>query len=287
MKKTIQQTIGANIRTYRKRQGLSQKELGALVGVTSQAVSNWECGGLPNAELLPTIAEILKVSISALFAEEEIQEESLYDRLVREFASLNTEEQLQRAFALCYAVLISLHVPYTEETAPLFLPECSPASPEKKNYVYAKIEQGYVYGCLNDKEKYLFAMPEPEGGYRADLLSEEQYLDFFGQFADIDYFRILLFFFSRKNIPLTQDVLVEKSHVKPDKAEKILSKLERNGWLIQEEVCTDGKQKKIYRLVGNYAFLTFLLTAKDLLVKKEDYTTYIGVNDRLGKSLLN
>lgn len=36
--------IGAKIQEYRKKQGLSQEEFAAKVGVTRQAVSKWETG---------------------------------------------------------------------------------------------------------------------------------------------------------------------------------------------------------------------------------------------------
>ena len=41
--------IGAQIRKYRNKKGISQEELGRAVGVTTQAVSKWERGGVPDA----------------------------------------------------------------------------------------------------------------------------------------------------------------------------------------------------------------------------------------------
>ncbi len=35
-------SIGKNIAKYRKTRGLTQEELGTLLGVTNQAVSKWE-----------------------------------------------------------------------------------------------------------------------------------------------------------------------------------------------------------------------------------------------------
>ena len=45
--------IGKQIKKYRTAKGLTQEQLGELVGVTTQAVSKWERGSVPDAELLP------------------------------------------------------------------------------------------------------------------------------------------------------------------------------------------------------------------------------------------
>ena len=41
--------IGEHIKTYRLKKGITQEELGRQVGVTTQAVSKWERGGVPYA----------------------------------------------------------------------------------------------------------------------------------------------------------------------------------------------------------------------------------------------
>lgn len=57
-----------NIRTYRKALGLTQKELSEQLGISDKTVSRWESGvQLPEASLLPQIADVLKVSIDELY----------------------------------------------------------------------------------------------------------------------------------------------------------------------------------------------------------------------------
>ncbi len=58
-------TVGTNIRHFRRRQGLSQEELATGLHVTRQTVSNWETGkAFPDIDALKQIATSLKVSIS-------------------------------------------------------------------------------------------------------------------------------------------------------------------------------------------------------------------------------
>lgn len=59
--------IGENIAKYRKELNMTREDLAKAVGVSTQAVSKWEYGGTPDALLLTSIAEKLKVSIDALY----------------------------------------------------------------------------------------------------------------------------------------------------------------------------------------------------------------------------
>ena len=65
---TDTKTIGKQIADYRKAKNLTQDELGALLGVSNQAVSKWETGvSLPDVLLLPKIADALGVTLEQLY----------------------------------------------------------------------------------------------------------------------------------------------------------------------------------------------------------------------------
>ena len=64
--------IGEYIQRKRKDAGLTQAELGEMLGVTSKAVSKWECGvALPDVSLFLEITTILKIDISELLSGED------------------------------------------------------------------------------------------------------------------------------------------------------------------------------------------------------------------------
>ena len=66
MKKRI--CIGEYISQYRKKNGLTQQELGNLLGVSAFAVSKWERElSYPDIFLLPEIATLIGVSIDEMF----------------------------------------------------------------------------------------------------------------------------------------------------------------------------------------------------------------------------
>ena len=61
-------SIGKNIAVYRKNKGLTQGELGDILGVTNQAVSKWESEvSMPDVMLLPEIAGALGVTVEDLY----------------------------------------------------------------------------------------------------------------------------------------------------------------------------------------------------------------------------
>ena len=61
-------TMAERIRLYRKQLHLSQKELGAQMGVTRNTVINWEAGKYrPDADLFPKLCSVLNISLNELF----------------------------------------------------------------------------------------------------------------------------------------------------------------------------------------------------------------------------
>ena len=80
-------TIGENIAYYRKQKKLTQEGLAELLGVTSQAVSKWECDtSYPDITVMQALANTLNISVDDLLGKErkipEVREASA-DRIDR------------------------------------------------------------------------------------------------------------------------------------------------------------------------------------------------------------
>lgn len=61
-------SMGTNIKTARKKMGLTQEELASQLGVTAQAVSRWESeAGMPDISMVVPLAQTLSVSTDTLF----------------------------------------------------------------------------------------------------------------------------------------------------------------------------------------------------------------------------
>lgn len=83
--------IGTQLRELRLRNGRTQEDLAAALGVTAQAVSQWEksiC--CPDIELLPSIAGYFGVSIDRLFGYDSDRQKKL-DSLCEKLKQMNRE----------------------------------------------------------------------------------------------------------------------------------------------------------------------------------------------------
>ena len=71
--------IGNQIKALRLRRGVTQEELAQHFGITSQAVSKWECGSsVPDIGMLPGLSAYFGVSIDELF---ELSDELRMERI--------------------------------------------------------------------------------------------------------------------------------------------------------------------------------------------------------------
>ena len=95
--KTNMSNLAAKIRALRVERGLSQKELAALIGVTSAAISNWEAGTRENirGKALFSLAAALGVGPEDLLTRPQAPEIQPVDelQLMSVYRQLNTERK--------------------------------------------------------------------------------------------------------------------------------------------------------------------------------------------------
>lgn len=82
-----------NLRSQRKRSGLSQEELGIKLNTARQTISKWENGvSVPDAEMLIKLAEVLEVSVNELLgADLNSDEVSDKARIAEQLSRLNEQ----------------------------------------------------------------------------------------------------------------------------------------------------------------------------------------------------
>ena len=264
--------LGKQIKKYRIAKGITQEQLGELIGVTTQAVSRWECGGTPDAELLPSLSKVLNVSIDALFGDEE---QNMSVTLARQLCKLSCDEAFRFAFGICWAIEIGL----VQDSAALgdFLEafiEHTALNSDKTNY-YAKIvrDEGIATVRLSPDMHHFFLMSEPEKGIREQLADPETLCRVFRIFADEKLMKIIFYMYSRLNTPIATSLISKNTGIDPDETDKRMETLCENNLATCTVIATTDGEINSYMFNQESAVIPLLCYADE--IARTDYRDFI------------
>lgn len=187
--------VGEQIQKFRKEMGLTQRELGEALSVSSSAVSQWESGGTPDVSLLPAIADRLHVPIDALFGREGGEAENMNETMARWIRTVPEDKQMER---LCRLMLDVLKVSMAD-IGPDSLGYLRSGELEHFNHEmmlmvsYLVTDSGAIMGTFAEDITWVSILPEPEAGYAAHFADNETYRKFFGVLARPHVLEIMLY----------------------------------------------------------------------------------------------
>lgn len=260
--------LGTRIHTLRKEKGITQEELGKAIGVTSQAVSKWECGGTPDAEILPQIAEFLGVTIDNLYGRSNDERRDLKQEITWELYHTEKEKRFEKAYQYCWAIgqglvnfepdLIAgtmknnLNIPVTTKTSAILL-----------------FEEGAAVMRMNENRHNFFLMPTPSDGIGSYLLEPEVYEKFFSILGKPDRMKTLLFLYKRKALAVSAERLAKHLNVKEEHMVEIMQDLLELELVQTFATETDEGEETYYRVLEfwahNVPLVPFLTATTDLI----------------------
>ena len=95
--------IADTIAKRRRVLNLTQEELASRIGVSAQAVSNWERkAGYPDVLLIPALANALSISTDELFGVGKLSDKEKLEQLKREFRQTTAEEEQKECLIRYY-----------------------------------------------------------------------------------------------------------------------------------------------------------------------------------------
>ena len=180
-------TLGENISKLRKERGLTQEQLGKALHISAQAVSKWEKGGSPDAEMLPRIADVFGVTTDTLFGRETREKTDAVDFLQTHLNTFPHNKRMEELFRiLCHVFLASttldqltgcldsvMELPITKS----FLEQPGTEKGESPAWMRSGLvlPEGMMLGVLAKDCPVFLLMPEPEGGYDPLFADDEAY----------------------------------------------------------------------------------------------------------------
>lgn len=103
-----QEKIGIFIADMRKSQGMSQKQLADVVGVTDKSVSKWECGkSLPEISKMEPLCRALKISVNELLSGERLPETAYSEKAEENMLNLIQESEI-KVYKTNFAAMIAM-----------------------------------------------------------------------------------------------------------------------------------------------------------------------------------
>ena len=272
--------IGEKIANYRKAKGYTQEQLGELVGVSGQAVSKWENGGVPDTYLLPAISKILDVSIDALFDIEkdisDFTQDEILDMLFKFcfYKSSNTADNFDM-FPYLFEIIWTLQSAYfgVETRQPLReVIEKNSDNPQITSQIIN--DEGTTYLTLVENFPFFCAvMDTPE--ITKKLLSEQNFYEFFSLLASVDGLKAVIFTQrSEKSGQYTAETMAKNIGISVESFLKIEPLLVKYGLLHEDSLSLDDKIITVYHKWSNPEIRPLLIMAYQFINARQCYYNF-------------
>ena len=267
--------LSERIAALRKERGLTQEQLGKMVGVSSQAVGKWEKGGAPDVELLPVLAEQLSITIDALFGLESGEKIDVEDAVRRWIATVPQGQRLDKLCRLVWSAvkgtLSYRGLDLRDDPGLIYSDHCEQLiEAEDGGKVSALVQTSFLFqeGIIHDvhAEDFSFATiwPEPEAGYEAFLAPNQTYRRLFQVLARPKCLELLELLHSRAARYYAAGTLAAPLGISDGEAEELLEDLTSLHLLSRIELELNDGPIHAYTLQESGVFIPFLYLARCL-----------------------
>ena len=260
--------IGQNVARLRKEMGIKQEVLANFVGVSAQAVSKWENGGVPDIELLPRIADFFGVSIDSLFDRKMTDYCSLPQAVRKHIGDMEEHERIEGIYRFSWDLEVGASVFIDERD---FEEVYDSIRDEIQAHSCILCDDGFTTMGIGKQLKYFFVLPEIEDKEKT-LFDGIDYLAFFNDISDKDVFNALVFL-NKRNFKkaFTEKLLVVNLNISAEKAKEVIEVLKKYSFLRTMQLEMDDETREVYSFVPSPFFVAFLIFAKEVIKKPMVY----------------
>lgn len=249
--------LSESIRHFRTVRNLTQEELAKAISISPQAISKWERGeSLPDAALLPALADALDVSLDRLYDRERVTLEDLMTSISSYMQTIPEKEQ----YTAKRSISLAADIPGNEKQ----LIELVRNGAEDFASVLNTSENGFTLSSLRSELPFSTVFCEPQEGWGVVLKPDERYREVFAVLADRQALNTL---FSLLRLPhgFSFDESYAAEQFGLENASETLKKLEKLYIVYPNDIFIDGVKTRIwfYReqisYIGLFAFLNEMI----------------------------
>lgn len=263
--------IGSVISELRKSRGVTQEELAKNVGVSAQAVSKWENGGVPDTELLPKIADFFNVSIDCLF-DRSISSSNLQSALIKSVYNEVENSRFHRVMEYCWDMERALMphnfvINYSETLDE----NISQIEDGEQQYSQILNNDGFTLMGLGKRSQYFLVVPNPDDTDSA-YLNGINYPEFFKDFSNENVFNACIMLNKRNaEKAFTPNLLVKNLGITLEESEATLAVMKKYKLIYTSQIEMDDEVKTVYNFHPAPAFVALLIFAREMIERPNSY----------------
>ena len=263
------ESIGNIIAKLRKEKGVTQEELAKHAQVSTQAVSKWENGGVPDTELLPKIADFFEVSIDTLFGRNITDYSDIENALAKKVQKPTWEERFNTAFELCWIIQQA----HNGDSIKKIQDELG-----DKERIYASVndDSGFTLMGLSRHLPYFLIAPECKDKELA-FFEGIDYITFFKDFSDKAVFDTMLLLNKREqNKGITLNWLIKNLNIENEKAMEVIRILKKYKLINTTQVEMDDTIQEIYNYIPTPSFVALLIFAREMIDRPQSWKFWVN-----------
>lgn len=276
--------IGLKIKALRKNKGLTQEQLGVILGVSMQAVSKWECGGVPDLEMLIKLAKCFDITTDALLGLQSANEKDMEEILFNDISMTHKNYQMEKVCRYSWAMLKGM------STMPAIKDDdyCHVEADEMVcSQARVTLENGLATMSAIEDFHYFMVMPEPENGYKIALSNIDDYTTFFERLSNKDTLKMLFYLYSLNAMLFSAEKAASDLNMSQDTVNKILDDFITVEWVFKESASLSEYDVNLYRPNITSSFVPLLRFATEMIeMPKLWYISYFDRNKPLLKNIL-
>ena len=280
-------TLSERIAQLRKERGLTQEQLGQMVGVSAQAVSKWEKGGAPDVELLPALADCLGVSMDGLFSRCEDAPQNIDRQFNRWLQTVPRYERMNRLFHLLATNLLGLYMDtqyLNSDEGRTVAATCYLTDLPDNERVWLRsqftTDEGMILGVIAEDFPMYLLLPEPPEGYDVHFASNDDYRKLFRLLAKEGCLELLLFLYHKKFSYYTPAALAKQTGLSTEQVEGLLPGLVDCQLLLDRSLELEDGPTQMYCVHDNHGLVPFLYFARWFMEKSDGWNYGWDIRER-------